>query len=70
MIANAMGKENVEEGKDYVFLDFHSTRPGHDSRYAMSGKKLADLGWVAPVKFEDSLKKTVLWTQQHPQWVK
>lgn len=70
LIAKAMGKENVEEGKDYVFLDFHSTRPGHDSRYAMSGKKLADLGWVAPVKFEDSLKKTVLWTQQHPQWVK
>lgn len=69
LIAKSMGKESLEEGKDFVYVDFHSTRPGHDSRYAMSGKKLASLGWVAPVQFEDSLKRTVEWTLKRPQWV-
>lgn len=69
LIAKAMGKENIEEGKDYVYVDFHSTRPGHDSRYAMSGKKLAELGWKPPVKFEDSLNKTIRWTVEHPEWI-
>jgi dTDP-glucose 4,6-dehydratase len=70
IIAKAMGKEELEVGKDYVFVDFHATRPGHDRRYAMSGKKLADLGWVAPVQFEDSLVKTVKWTMENKNWVK
>jgi dTDP-glucose 4,6-dehydratase len=70
LVAKHMGKEEVLEGRDYVYLDFHSTRPGHDSRYAMSGKKLAELGWVAPVSFEDSIKNTVEWTLKHPEWIK
>lgn len=69
LIAKAMGEGEPVEGKDFEFLDFHSTRPGHDSRYAMSGKKLADLGWVAPVDFEKSLDRTVKWTMQHPWWI-
>lgn len=70
LIAKGMGKGKVELGKDYEFVDFHSCRPGHDRRYAMSGKKLADLGWIAPVEFKDSLIKTVKWTQENPDWVK
>lgn len=70
LVAKHMGKGGMIEGKDYVYLDFHSTRPGHDSRYAMSGKKLADLGWIAPVSFEESIKNTVEWTLKHPNWVK
>lgn len=69
LIAKAMGKSKIEEGKDYVFVDFHSTRPGHDSRYAMSGAKLASLGWVPPVGFEESLEKTVKWTMERPNWI-
>ncbi len=70
LVAKYMGKEEVLEGRDYVYLDFHSTRPGHDSRYAMSGKKLAELGWVAPVSFEESIKNMVEWTLKHPEWIK
>lgn len=69
LIAKFMGKEKIEEGKDYVHVDYHSTRPGHDSRYALDGTKLSDLGWVAPVEFEDSLEKTVKWTLERPEWV-
>lgn len=69
LISKYMGKDSVVEGKDFCYLDFHSTRPGHDSRYAMSGKKLASLGWVAPVGFEESIKRVVEWTKSHPEWL-
>jgi len=69
LVAKYMGKGDVVEGRDYCYLDFHSTRPGHDSRYAMSGKRLADLGWVAPVGFEDSIKRVVEWSKAHSEWI-
>lgn len=69
LVAKFMGKEDVKEGVDYEFLNFHATRPGHDSRYSLDGKKLADLGWKAPVEFEQSIESTVKWTLLRPQWV-
>lgn len=41
IIANIIGKP-----LNYEMVDFHSQRPGHDLRYAMSGAKLASLGWT------------------------
>lgn len=51
------------------YVDFHQARLGHDRRYALDGTKLAKLGWRPPVAFEDSLRKTVEWTVQHPEWL-
>lgn len=42
-------------------VDFHSSRPGHDLRYALDGTKLLEMGWKIPKTFEDSLEKTVCW---------
>lgn len=58
-------------GKDlkYGLEDYHSTRPGHDRRYALSGEKLKGLGWQAPVEFEASLKKSIEWTLKNNQWL-
>lgn len=70
LVAKAMGKDEPVEGKDYVFQDFHLNRPGHDRRYAMSGKKLESLGWTPPVDFESSLERTVKWTLERPWWVR
>ena len=53
----------------HALMDFHSTRPGHDRRYALDGTALAEAGWVAPVPFEDSLRRTVEWTTAHPEWL-
>lgn len=53
----------------YRFEDFHSTRPGHDRRYALDGAKLAATGWRAPVGLEESLQRTVKWTLDHPEWL-
>ena len=54
----------------YVMVDFHSSRPGHDLRYALDGEKLRQMGWRPPKSFVESLKKTVQWTLAHKdQWL-
>lgn len=63
-IAGIIGKPLV-----YKLVDANLSRPGHDARYAMDGTKLAEAGWKAPVDFETSLKETVEWTMQHPEWL-
>ena len=57
MIANIIGKP-----LKYELVDFHSSRPGHDLRYALSGEKMKALGWVPPFSFEKSLETTIKWT--------
>lgn len=64
MVAKMLGKE-----LKYELVDFHKGRPGHDRRYALDGTKLKDLGWQAPMEFEPSLKKSIEWTLNHPQWL-
>lgn len=64
MIADAVGKP-----LKYELVDFHSSRPGHDLRYALDGTKIADTGWKAPIPLENSLRKTVEWTLAHPEWL-
>lgn len=63
-IEKTMGKE-----LKYELVDFHSSRPGHDLRYALDGTKMKNLGWEPPVDFEKSLQKTVEWSLAHPQWL-
>lgn len=65
MIADAVGKP-----LSYRLEDFHSSRPGHDLRYALNGDKIDALGWKAPISLEDSIKSTVDWTLAHKEWLK
>lgn len=51
------------------FLDFHSTRPGHDLRYSLDGKKMADMGWVPPTDVDTTLKKIVSWYENNQEWL-
>ena len=44
-------------------------RPGHDTRYALDGGKLArELGWRAPTGFEAGLRATVRWYMENRAW--
>jgi dTDP-glucose 4,6-dehydratase len=54
----------------YVIEDYHSTRPGHDRHYGLDGTKLKNLGWIAPLTFEESLANTIKWQQENPEWLK
>lgn len=51
------------------YSDFHSSRPGHDLRYALDGSKLNSKGWNPPISFEKSLEKTVLWYLRNLEWL-
>ncbi len=53
----------------YEMVDFHSSRPGHDLRYALDGGKMKRLGWEPPDTIEQTLKKTVEWYLSHPDWL-
>lgn len=64
LIAGILGKD-----LQYKMVDFHSSRPGHDLRYALDGKKLETLGWKPPVGFEASLSKTIKWYLSNPKWL-
>ena len=55
-IASLLGRELEHE-----MVDFHSSRPGHDLRYALDGTKMGEMGWKLPMTFEKSLASTINW---------
>lgn len=59
----------VPMGFTMEIVDFHSSRPGHDLRYALDGTKMKDLGWQPPKTFQESLKKSIEWYLRNPQWL-
>ena len=63
-IATAQGKPLRHE-----MVDFHSARPGHDLRYALSGEKMATMGWTPPLDFETALDQVVRWTLDNARWL-
>lgn len=60
MIGGILGKYPMLE-----YEEFHKSRPGHDLRYSLDGSALRDLGWRAPVDFEESFEATVRWYATH-----
>lgn len=63
-IGNILGKE-----VKYRMVDFHSSRPGHDTRYGLDGSKMNRMGHKYPKTFEESLIKTIKWTIDNPRWL-
>lgn len=50
-------------------ISFVADRPGHDLRYAIDPKKIANaLGWVPQETFETGLRKTVQWYLDNKDW--
>lgn len=64
MIANILEKPLA-----YDLVDFHSSRPGHDLRYALDGSQLRDAGFSYPQSLEVSLARTVRWFVDNPGWL-
>jgi dTDP-glucose 4,6-dehydratase len=65
MIAGVLGRTAAME-----YVHFHSSRPGHDLRYALDGSLIGDYGWEPPVPLDESLRRTVEWTLAHPEWLR
>lgn len=65
IIASIIGKP-----LNYELVDFHSSRPGHDLRYALDGSKLRDqLGFKYPWNLQDSLESIVGWYLANKDWL-
>lgn len=64
-----MISEYVGKPLRYKMVDFHSSRPGHDLRYAIDSSKLIASGYKFPKDLEESLKKTVEWYLERPDWL-
>jgi dTDP-glucose 4,6-dehydratase len=63
-IANAVGKKPI-----YELVDFHSSRPGHDLRYALSGEYMKELGWEPKFTLEERIKEVVDWSLNNKEWI-
>jgi len=55
--------------RNYEIVDFHSSRPGHDLRYALDGSKMAAMDWKIPKTIDETLTSTVKWTLAHQEWL-
>lgn len=64
LIADLMGKE-----LDYEMKDFHKDNPAHDIHYGMQDTKLNKMGWKAPQTLRESMKNTIDWQMEHPEWI-
>ena len=64
IIASSQGKE-----LKYEMVDFHSSRPGHDLRYSLSGEKMKNLGWTPSIKLSDRINEVVNWSLKNPEWI-
>lgn len=80
---NIVGKEEINnlklaqlvaevQGKplNYELSDFHSARPGHDLRYALSGEYMKSLGWEPKVSLTERISEVVNWTLTNERWLK
>jgi dTDP-glucose 4,6-dehydratase len=63
MIAAAQDKK-----LNYEFMDFHSSRPGHDLRYALSGERMKKIGWE-PQPVQERINEVVHWTLENRRWL-
>jgi dTDP-glucose 4,6-dehydratase len=64
LIADSQGKE-----LNYEMVDFHSSRPGHDLRYSLSGEKMKKLGWTPSIKLSQRIKQVVEWSLKNENWI-
>jgi dTDP-glucose 4,6-dehydratase len=79
---NIVGKEEIDnltlaklaaaaQGKELIYemVDFHSSRPGHDLRYALSGDLMRSLGWEPTISLADRIKQVSEWYLQNQRWL-
>lgn len=80
---NIVGKEEVDNLElaliiskilnrplNYELVDYHSSRPGHDLRYAMSGEKMKKMGWEPKKSLKDRINEVIKWSLENERWIR
>lgn len=58
-----------ELDKPESLITYVTDRPGHDRRYAIDPTKIhRELGWLPATKFDEGMKRTILWYLNHRNW--
>ena len=65
IIADTQEKELL-----YEMVDFHSSRPGHDLRYALDGDKMKELGWEPAKSVRERIAEVTKWTLANRRWIR
>ena len=65
LISKSVGKK-----LKYRMVDFHSSRPGHDLRYALNGNLMKKLGWKPKISINKRIDQVVKWTLKNDRWLK
>ena len=60
----------INKKLNYELVDFHSSRPGHDLRYALDGDLLKKAGLTPKISIEERIKQVVDWTLKNDRWLK
>lgn len=63
-VASIMGKP-----LKYEMVDFHSSRPGHDLRYALCGEKMKKMGWAPEQSVTERLREVIDWSLRNNHWL-
>lgn len=63
-IAEAQGRAPVVE-----MVDFHTSRPGHDLRYALDGSYMEELGWTPSVSVKEQVQAVTRWSLDNKEWI-
>lgn len=79
---NIVGKEEINnlELVNYIaaaqrnipkveLVDFHTSRPGHDLRYALDGSYMKSLGWEPKHSLKERIKEVTDWSLANPEWI-
>jgi dTDP-glucose 4,6-dehydratase len=64
ILADAQGKQ-----ANYEMVDFHTSRPGHDLRYALDGSYMRSLGWEPQFSLRERLEDVTDWSLANPEWI-
>ena len=70
-LASLRIKNRKLKDEEIKWIDYHSTRPGHDLRYALCGDKIKKLGWTPSLGLKESFNKTINWTilPENKKWL-
>lgn len=79
---NVVGKEEIDnlqlatyiaDAQDKKFnhemVDFHTSRPGHDLRYALDGDFMRMLGWEPRLTLKERIQEVVDWSLANKEWI-
>ena len=55
--------------RDESLIEHVADRKAHDRRYSIDSRKAQQgLGWMPSCTFEDGLRQTIAWYEDHPEW--